>query len=357
MKPHEQSQALLNQQASAWVEILQRGRKEDCDAFIQWLTESPRHVRDYMLMETLDAELAQLDTAALRELRITESAAQGVIALPQRFTAAPASNRKVRTLRRKFWIAGVAATLLLIVGAGWLVQQQLGWTEFHTARGEQRSIELRDGSLVHLNTVSRVRVKFRDHGRDIQLLKGEAIFKVRRDAARPFRVYTDHAVVEAIGTQFEVANRQENTVVAVIEGRVRVQLEDGAAQAASGSAATADDVNGGDLMAGDRMRIHRSGAIERHGLPSVADAVAWRQRRLVFHQETLGHIAAEFNRYNRAPQLRVEGDELQQRQYSGAFDADNPQSLVQLLAQYPNLSFDSTADEIVIRGRQVDLQR
>ena len=73
-----------------------------------------------------------------------------------------------------------------------------------------------------LNTHSRVAVRLGAHAREVRLLRGEALFHVAHDPSRPFLVSTDDAVVQAVGTQFDVYRRDDGTVVAVLEGRVNV---------------------------------------------------------------------------------------------------------------------------------------
>jgi transmembrane sensor len=63
----------------------------------------------------------------------------------------------------------------------------------------------------------------------------------------------------------------------------------------------------------------------------IGSVTAWRRRRLVFRKDTLAYIAAEFNRYNRTPKIRVEGETLRLRRFNGVFDADNPLPLLQFL--------------------------
>jgi transmembrane sensor len=84
---------------------------------------------------------------------------------------------------------------------------------------------------------------------------------------------------------------------------------------------------------------------------SSQEASAWQQRRLVFRKHTLAEIAAEFNRYNRSPQIRVEGDALRERRFSGVFDADDPETLLQYLKADSRFTFDRTGDELIIRMR------
>lgn len=78
------------------------------------------------------------------------------------------------------------------------------------------------------------------------------------------------------------------------------------------------------LVAGETASIIASGNVTHPAAVDVADMMAWWQHRLVFRKQTLADIAFEFNRYNRKPQIRVEGEALQARQFNGVFDADDP---------------------------------
>jgi len=127
------------------------------------------------------------------------------------------------------------------------------------------------------------------------------------------------------------------TTVAVIEGRVRV------------SAAAARLPHGTLLDAGQGLSIDVAGAISAPAPVDVEDATAWRERRLVFRRHTLGEMAAEFNRYNKSPRIRIEDEALRQRQFNGVFDADDPQSLLRFLQDIDGLSTQQQRNEIIVR--------
>jgi transmembrane sensor len=217
---------------------------------------------------------------------------------------------------------------------------------FATGVGEQRTIALADGSIVQLNTNSRLRVNLSEKQRDIRLLNGEAIFKVHRDSARPFRVLTGDAVIQAIGTEFNVHSGTGRTNVSVLEGAVRISTSNDQALPVGSSAQRETQ-----LAAGEEASIV-TGRIIKNKAPDVSETVAWRQRRLIFRADTLGDIASEFNRYNRAPQVRLNNPALAQRRYTGTFDADDPGALALLLSQEADLAIDSTENEIVVHYRR-----
>jgi transmembrane sensor len=105
----------------------------------------------------------------------------------------------------------------------------------------------------------------------------------------------------------------------------------------------------GILDAGEGAHIARDGRIVRETL-NLAEVATWRQRRLVFREETLANIAAEFNRYNRSPHIAIEGEATANTRYGGTFDADDPESLAQFVETRGQLTVRREPGRIVILG-------
>jgi transmembrane sensor len=236
------------------------------------------------------------------------------------------------------------------------------WQNFRTAIGEQRIVELQDGSLAYLNTQSHLKVRFRRAARDVLLIDGEAMFKVQRDPARPFRVHAEESVIQAIGTQFNVYERTGDVTVSVIEGIVQVspmgRRDD--AQSRSVADASAPRVPANEatnaagvarLVAGEQVLITATGGIEQQKHADIERVVAWRQRRLIFDADTLEDIALEFNRYNRTVQILIEDDAARRVRFTGVFDADDPESLAQLLERDTELELLRRGGALVVRSR------
>ena len=70
-----------------------------------------------------------------------------------------------------------------------------------------------------MNTQTRLRVRYSPHGRDIELIEGEALFNVARDPLRPFRVHARRTIVEALGTRFSIYLGNSGTQIAVTQGQ------------------------------------------------------------------------------------------------------------------------------------------
>jgi transmembrane sensor len=328
-----QIEALYAQQASGWGETLRHAGPGDDRRFVAWLKESPRNVRDFLLMLALDRELGEIDA---RQMVSIESLIAEVDASP--FAARPGAPARA--------------------GWAWLLHNRGDWQEYATATGEQRTFDLADGSVVYLNTHSRVRIRLAAHSRDVRLLRGEALFHVHHDAARPFLVSTDDAVVQAVGTQFDVYRRDDETVVAVLEGRVNVTPAaahdpSGGAQAAPGepgrpgASAAATPRR---LDASEEARVSHAGSVSIREVNNVSDTVAWRERRLIFRDQTLEQIVLEFNRYRATP-IRLGNAGVGERVYTGVFDADDAESLLQVLARDPALEVDRSGEAIIVRLR------
>jgi transmembrane sensor len=332
---------LLARRASRWIEDMRDATPQERSAFVAWLKESPGNVRNFLLLSMIDQSLESVDPERSHDvdalLAMLDPTIIELPGLPMR----PAPE----TPRRAWWPVAAAAAAACAIGGlgfGWFLieHRESAWQVFETATGEQRAFELEDGSLLHLNTHSRAAVHFSAHERAVRLLEGEALFRVQHDAGRPFRVSTADAVIQAVGTQFNVYERPQGTTVAVIEGRVDIEPTVPAPSAAPGRI----------VRASEEAESTHQGAVRVRAAPDVADAVAWQKRRLVFRQQTLDFIAAQFNRYSRK-QIRVEGPAAGKRVYTGVFDADDVDSFAQALAGDPQLGVESTAQTIVITSR------
>jgi transmembrane sensor len=349
--PTRQLECLHARQASAWVQILLDPTTDQRAAFVKWLKDSPRNVRDFLSMLALEQALEHLDSHRLRDIEtLIAQVDSRVVSLG---VAAPRASTIPPARRTTKWVAAAASTVIAVLAAwAFVAHGTYGWKEFATATGEQRAFELEDGSVIHLNTGSTIAWRFKGQTREVRLLHGEALFRVHHDAARPFRVYTPDALIQAVGTQFNVYNRPDGTEVAVIEGRVNITPErhPAIAQFNVPAAGLRSNPATRSVGASQEARIEHGGLLSVRAVPDVSDVVAWRERRLVFRQQTLERIVAEFNRYN-SRQMRLEGAGVASRVFTGVFDADDADSLAQVLARDPSLSVSYSDHVIVVNAR------
>jgi ferric-dicitrate binding protein FerR (iron transport regulator) len=93
--------------------------------------------------------------------------------------------------------------------------------------GHRAFVQFADGSVVHMNSHSRILFPL-SFGKERSLrMTGEALFDVSRDEKRPFTVETGNVCVRVLGTRFLVSgNREETHRVALVSGSVNVSVGD-----------------------------------------------------------------------------------------------------------------------------------
>ncbi|MDQ8027449.1 MAG: FecR domain-containing protein [Brevundimonas sp.] len=197
--------------------------------------------------------------------------------------------------------AAAAVTAAVVLGlAGW------GWWSgrgvVSTAVGEQRVVQLADGSEVRLDTGSAIRVRFSEGQRRIELERGQALFEVAHDASRPFVVSAGETEVTAVGTVFDVRRVDGGARVTLVSGVVDVVREPTAAPAR--------------MRAGQQVEATRSGVRTR--AVDVTTATSWAEGRIVFEDEPLASAVAEVNRYLTAP-IVLEAGALADTPVNGVF--------------------------------------
>lgn len=357
MNVQQEIDRLIAQRAAEWFEIYRTGDAEKYPAAMAWLSESPRHMAEFLEIArrySATRQILQGDPFDIETL--LKNARPGVRTLRESAASAPEPRPRATRSVRWRWAAGLAAAALVMVvtfGVWKGVDSFSTRQQYATRVGEQRIVPLSDGSVVTLNTNSRIDVRMGKHQRDIALY-GEAIFKVAHENARPFLVHTEHTTVRAVGTQFNVYGRPDgSTTVAVIEGKVQVSAAAEGRDAPGAGRPEFERLNipaSMALAAGDVARVERSGVIRHDENVDVESAVAWRQRRLVFDRTPLEEIVHEFNRYSRNLQLRLVDVPAGAYHYTGNFDADDPRSLALLLSEERELEVEERNGEIEIRG-------
>ncbi|MGH8240361.1 MAG: FecR family protein, partial [Steroidobacteraceae bacterium] len=129
-----------------------------------------------------------------------------------------------------FAIGLAAAFAVAAVGLKWV--SPVSWRSIigdarmsvtETGIGEHRDIFLRDGSQISLGAKTAIAAEITEDARIVVLTRGEALFHVKRDPSRPFRVIAGGGTITAVGTAFNVRRREDDhVVVTVTEGTVEV---------------------------------------------------------------------------------------------------------------------------------------
>ncbi len=199
-----------------------------------------------------------------------------------------------------------------------------------TRRGEMKVVPLADGSVVNLNTDSRMRVLYSAARRAIHLDRGEALFDVAKDASRPFVVYAGDTQVKAVGTSFSVLRLADTPVqITVREGVVEIDRGHlGTAQIApvrlSANMRAMAPIDSG-LAAPAPIRAVAVAPVE------VERSVAWREGRIAFEGETLAEAVKDFQRYSDT-RIVIDDPSIAREEVTGLFQANDPVGFAQAVA-------------------------
>jgi transmembrane sensor len=350
----------VSEQAAEWLLILENADDATRAEFADWLTQSPLHVGAFLRASAVDSLVGGSDLSGV-ETGFTNDASN-VVELETRDhdrhldRATPSNRPAVRTWQAARWawpFAAGVAIIAIALGVSFVMPRYAhdSWQQYSTAIGEQRMLELEDGSTLYLSPGSRVSARFGPDVRQLRLEAGEAMFKVHHDVARSFRVHAGRSVVQALGTQFSVNRLRDEAIVSVLEGTVQISKEPTLLETLVAPVTRSDQApKPVRVTAGQKSRIAADGAIAAPTPAEVDRAKLWRERRLNFIDETLYAITEEFNRYLRTP-IVVRDASVGERRYAAAFDADDPESLLAVLARDPNLIIERHPDKIIIRAR------
>ncbi|WKN29571.1 FecR domain-containing protein [Porifericola rhodea] len=193
---------------------------------------------------------------------------------------------------------GIAASLMLITGLAYFVLNDKGislsslfaseevWQEYATQSGEQKQINLPDGSVVHLNHQSSLRFSQTSFGRQQRKVKllGEAFFEVQKDSLRPFIVETEKLSTRVLGTSFNVHTVDGHYAVAVASGAVEVQAK------------VKGETQKLQLMPGQQASLDSLQTQLIFEEQVTEETFLWRKGILAFHADPMHKVVAELER-------------------------------------------------------------
>jgi transmembrane sensor len=299
-------------QASAASEWFARIRSGELDA------ASEQEWAAFVAQPQNEAALEQREAAwALSADLADRPALAPLLAEVDRRVAGQGHSPAQRPGRARLWTLAAAASVAVVaVGLLLLQRGRASVADYSTAVGEQRVVRLADQSAVTLNTGSSVRVTYSRGLRRVDLVRGEALFAVAKNSARPFEVHALQGVTTAVGTQFDVRLGSNAATVSVLEGAVTV---------AAGSGST-------PVAAGEVVDYGADGRVSPPRAANVTKIRGWVSRRIVFSDEPLAQALEEYNRYSTAP-IVLADPALGSRHINGVFRIGDEQAFLGALEQ------------------------
>lgn len=335
---------------------------EDALAWQVWLNERPENAWAFARIEEVSQAVRTLAPASvaagsvatdsydasipLKDWRTRGGSALG---LPEQDSPAPGCLAQ-GAFRSRSLILALAA---LLAGVAFTLAGQFRATEtaptYTTAIGENRNITLSDGSRIALGGDTRLEVVISARARAVELVKGEALFRVAKDPNRPFEVRVKDTNIVAVGTAFDVQLSSDRAVVSVTEGRVVIEpvahfLPVSVLQRFEPRLRTVH------VDAGQQITAGAAGIEDPVEVDDPAVTTAWQTGRLSFRLQPLHYVLEDVNRYAPKP-IVLEGAGLGSLVITGTVERGNIGGWISSLERAFDLQATEEGDRVVLRAR------
>jgi transmembrane sensor len=234
----------------------------------------------------------------------------------------------------------VAASILFIIGSSIAAWFYFSDTTINTDVAELHEVVLSDSSIVTLNANSKLTYSS-DFGTKNRLvyLKGEAFFKVRKNAKLPFQIKTGSAEIRVLGTSFNVKaySGMNNIEVTVAEGRVGVFAKNITKEPVvitSGQKAFYNVLT-------DSIIFHEN---------ENKNFIAWKTKSMVFENDSLPYVIKTIGEVYHVD-IAIETKALNQCTITTKFDNNDLPSVLKILKSTLNIAIEVRDNKIFIRGK------
>jgi transmembrane sensor len=330
--------------------------KERAD-FAAWVSANPSRAAQ---MSSLDKAFGSSIMPAVDVDRAWSTVSEGMDASPRSVasrTSVPELSPRHRVMsfsrpkRRAVYLAlpalaaaGLAAFLMPSIRSAisFHTISRPEFTTIATATGERRSVVIAHGIGVILGPSTSLELEQEIAGKRIVRLNGEAYFTVAHDQRRRLYVRTASALIEDIGTAFNVRALAgaARTDIAVVEGVV-------ALRSAQGASASATVLN---VSAGGTGTVE--GAAPPRFTPGVRsdDAVAWTQGQLAFRDAPLSQVALELNRWY-GLHVSISDPSLATRTLSARFAGESVETVLNVIARTLGISYQLEGQRVTFQSQ------
>ncbi len=337
-KPQSRSESQVDALAAEWIVRRDEGLSAREERALEiWIEADQRHRDRFQWYEKNWQRFSPLEEFETEEDHRREPGHGVSVAA---FKESPVSGRH----RARALAIGAAAAIVLVSMAGWIVAWRLNAEE--SVEYESRVVAstyqnrvLPDGTIIELNSGTRIKIRFTEKSRSIWLHDGEAYFHVAKDRKRPFEVVAGPTRVQAVGTEFNVRMDVEDVQIVVTEGRVRLSHllppELGSAEAKPYSL----EMDAGEISTIGVAKRNDPPKVEAKTYDEIMGFLRWKPEILEFSSAPLGDVVMAFNKRNEI-QITLEDQELETMPIAASFHSDNVVAFARML----ELTFDLEAE-------------
>lgn len=255
-------------------------------------------------------------------------------------------NNSEKLQARKRWInwalqsAAVVALSILFSGLYTYLYQndaaslhQTVYQEVKAAYGTQAKVELADGTIVSLNSGSKLRYpQSFDHQKQRKvILEGEGFFTVSKNETLPFVVSTNHLDIQVLGTTFNVDAYPDNksVVIALVEGMVKLQNNKGK-----------ENKDLMDLMPNEVATLNRAErTLVKTSVPDLYKYTAWVNGRIVFFEDPIQTVLKKLEKWYNV-EIIISDQRLENYKFTGTFINESLEQVLSILSLTSPMTYE-----------------
>lgn len=255
------------------------------------------------------------------------------------------TEKSISNHSRKIWISVAAASLLILMALSFYfhkpLQQQrqtLSYQEIIVPKGETKKTLLPDGSLVYINSDSKIKFDscFSGENREI-FLEGEAYFEVKHNKDKPFIVHTIENDIRVLGTSF-------NVYAYVNENVFRTSLEQGKISLTHNKGKEIElEVNQTYLL------LRNTNQIKLFETNNIENYSAWRNGEILFKNQKFTDILKKLERTHNLTFL-VYNNKVGNYNYTGCFSTEDDINTILEVIKLPTpFEYEILKDTVIIK--------
>jgi len=234
----------------------------------------------------------------------------------------------------------IAAAVLILLGIGAVIyltinrKPEVELVQMNTGNAANTLIKtLADGSVIYIaqNSLFSFPEEFQSGSRNVEL-KGEAFFDIAPDPAKPFIIQTDEALIQVLGTAFNVKTQNGHCFELFVDrGKVKVTLK-------------VDPSNSEIVMAGEQISAIKNSLVKSKYIAN--ETTSWYRQRMHFKDEPLQHIISVLNR-NFNTTFVLADNEIGKHKLTVTFDNETAETMTELICMTLNLKSQTINGSVV----------
>ena len=235
----------------------------------------------------------------------------------------------------------IAASIVFLLGVGYVIYQ---WrdvpVETFAVASDKATVQdtLPDGSTAYLNKKSELKFEYDAQKKTRRVkLKGEAYFAVKHDDEKPFVIESDEILVRDIGTEFNLKSYPDQDTIEIVVTQGEVQFY------------TLKD-SGLNLKAGEKG-IYSKKLKEFYRIEKIdTNTLAYKTKVFSFNNTDLGAVVNLLNDVYDS-KIKLINKDLHNCRLTANFKEDNPDTIVEVIAETMGLTITRQGDEILLDGK------